>query len=43
LFRREITGNPQETLDISDLKPGSYYLVVAVDGEVHKTSFVKKH
>lgn len=31
-----------ETIDISGLRPGSYYLVVTVDGESFSTTFVKK-
>jgi len=43
LVKRTVTGSPSETVDISDLNTGSYYLVVTVDGKSLMTSFVKKN
>ncbi|MBE0680230.1 MAG: T9SS type A sorting domain-containing protein, partial [Bacteroidales bacterium] len=35
-------GSQSETVNISALKPGSYYLVVTGDGKALTTTFVKK-
>lgn len=43
LVKRTIAGNPSETVDISDLNMGSYYLIFTVDGISLMTSFVKKN
>jgi len=43
LVQRTIAGNRSETVDISGLKPGSYYMVVTGGGKSLMTSFVKKH
>jgi YbbR domain-containing protein len=42
LMQRAGSGSLTETIDISGLRPGSYYLVVTVDGESFSTTFVKK-
>ena len=42
LMQREGSGSLAETIDISGLRPGSYYLVVTVAGESFSTTFVKK-
>ena len=42
LMQRKIAGSESETVDISALKPGSYYLVVTGDGKALMTTFVKK-
>jgi hypothetical protein len=43
LVKRTIAGSRSETVDISTLKPGSYYLIVTADGKSLMTSFVKNH
>jgi len=42
LMQRAGSGSLTETIDISGLRPGSYYLVVTVAGESLSTTFVKK-
>ena len=43
LVKRTVPGSRSETVDISDLGTGSYYLVVTADGLPLMTSFVKKN
>jgi len=43
LVKRTLAGSQSETVDISDLNTGSYYLIVTVDGNSLMTSFVKKN
>lgn len=43
LVKRTVAGSPAETVDISDLSAGSYYLIFTVDGRSLMTSFVKKN
>ena len=42
LMQRAGSGSLPETIDISGLRPGSYYLVVTGSGESLSTTFVKK-
>lgn len=42
LMQRSGSGSLPETIDISGLRPGSYYLVVTGSGESLSTTFVKK-
>lgn len=43
LVKSILAGSLSETIDVSDLKAGSYYLVVTSEGESLMTSFVKKN